>query len=242
MSLEAALRKIAELHFGKYDIAIHERGHHLKPSEVAADVQAASARLKHGPGLTPAAIHVATEAGSGDEQARQLRAVFRLARINAVPLVTVTPGSAEAPFEAEAARLARIVRMAEADGIVVCAETVIGTHTQTPSGAVRLCEAVKGLYLALDPSHFIAGPHQGQCHDEVYPFVRHVRLRDTGRGANQFQVRVGQGEIEYGRIITQLERYHYNLALSVDVRDIPDSPFPMEPEVRKLKYLLESLV
>ena len=25
-------------------------------------------------------------------------------------------------------------------------------------------------------------------------------------------------------------------------RDIPDAPFPMEPEVRKLKYLLESLV
>jgi len=28
----------------------------------------------------------------------------------------------------------------------------------------------------------------------------------------------------------------------VDIRDIPDSPFAMEPEVRKLKYLLESLV
>ena len=30
--------------------------------------------------------------------------------------------------------------------------------------------------------------------------------------------------------------------LTVDIRDIPDCPFPMEPEVRKLKYLLESLV
>jgi hypothetical protein len=28
----------------------------------------------------------------------------------------------------------------------------------------------------------------------------------------------------------------------VDIRDVPDSPFAMEPEIRKLKYLLESLV
>jgi len=28
----------------------------------------------------------------------------------------------------------------------------------------------------------------------------------------------------------------------VDIHDVPDSPIAMEPEVRKLKYLLESLV
>jgi sugar phosphate isomerase/epimerase len=76
----------------------------------------------------------------------------------------------------------------------------------------------------------------------VFPYVRHVHLRDTGRGPNQFQVRVGQGEIEYGRIIAQLCRQHYDRCLTVDIRDIPDAPFAMEPEVRKLKYLLESLV
>ena len=53
---------------------------------------------------------------------------------------------------------------------------------------------------------------------------------------------VGQGEVEYGRIISHLDRYHYDRALTVDIRDLPDSPFPVEPEVRKLKYLLESLV
>jgi sugar phosphate isomerase/epimerase len=67
-------------------------------------------------------------------------------------------------------------------------------------------------------------------------------LRDTGRGLNQFQVRVGQGEIEYGRIIAQLTRLRYDRCLTVDIRDIPDAAFAMEPEVRKLKYLLESLI
>ncbi len=240
--LDVALRKIAELRFGKYDIAIHENGHHLKPSQVAADVMAASAKLKHGPGLMPAAFHAAFEAGSEEEEHRQLRALCRLARINAVPLITVRPAGPDVPLADEAARLGKMVRIAAADGVLICAETLTGTHTETPEGAVKLCESVPGLCLTLDPSHYIAGPHQGKCHDEVFPYVRHVRLRDTGRGPNQFQVKVGQGEVEYGRIIAQLARCRYGLALSVDIRDIPDAPFAMEPEVRKLKYLLESLV
>jgi sugar phosphate isomerase/epimerase len=76
----------------------------------------------------------------------------------------------------------------------------------------------------------------------VYPYVRHVHLRDTGRTPEEFQVRVGQGEIEYGRIVAQLARHHYDRLLSVEITDIPDAPFAMEPEVRKLKYLLESLI
>ena len=46
----------------------------------------------------------------------------------------------------------------------------------------------------------------------------------------------------FGRIVSQLARCRYERALSVDIRDIPDAAFPMAPEVRKLKYLLESLV
>jgi hypothetical protein len=30
--------------------------------------------------------------------------------------------------------------------------------------------------------------------------------------------------------------------LTVDIRDVPDADFAMTPEVRKLKYLLESMV
>jgi hypothetical protein len=48
--------------------------------------------------------------------------------------------------------------------------------------------------------------------------------------------------MEYGRIVAQLARCNYNRLLSVDIRDAPETPFPMQPEVRKLKYLLESLV
>ena len=242
LPLEDALRVIAELEFNKFDVAIHEHGGQLRPSEVAADVGHAAARLRHGPGLSPSAFSVQLDAPSEDETLRQFRAVCRLARISAVPLVTLDPAPLTTPLEDEVKRLTNLVAVGDSEGILVTVSTLIGTHTETPDGAVALCEKVHGLGLTLDPSHYIAGPNQSANHDQVFPFVRHTHLRDTGRGPNQFQVRVGQGEVEYGRIVAQLARHHYDRILSVDIRDIPDAPFAMEPEVRKLKYLLESLV
>ena len=241
-TLEEALCKIAALEFGKFDLALHERGRHLKPSEVADDVNHAAARLRLGPGLVPCAFSVEIEADDDEEYDRQFRAVCRLARVSAVPLVTLAAAPAATGLNAEATRLTRLVKVADAEGILVTIATVTGTMTETPAGAVALCEAVEGLGLTLDPSHFIAGPHQGAPFDAVYPFVRHVWLRDTGRGPGQFQVRVGQGEVEYGRIATQLARFHYDRLLTVSIHDVADASIPMEPEVRKLKFLLESLV
>jgi sugar phosphate isomerase/epimerase len=69
-----------------------------------------------------------------------------------------------------------------------------------------------------------------------------VHFRDTGKGQDQFQVRVGQGAVEYGKILSQLTRYRYDRLLTVAIHDMPDAPFVLEAEVRKLKYLLESLI
>ncbi len=241
LSLEEALRRMAELQFSKFDVALHEHGRHMRPSEVAADVGAAAARLREGPGLSPVAFSVEIEA-AGAEHDRLFKAVCRLARISAVPLLTVRPAALEVPLAAEAKRLKRLVALADADGVLVTVSTLTGTHTEMPDAAVALCEKVPGLGLTLDPSHFTAGPNQGKNFDAVYPFVRHAHLRDTGKGPDQFQVRVGQGEVEYGRIVAQLARHRYNRALTVDIRDVPDAPFAMDAEARKLKYLLESLV
>jgi sugar phosphate isomerase/epimerase len=145
------------------------------------------------------------------------------------------------PGEANPGLLKKLCAVADAEGVMLTVETHAETATGTPAGAIELCRQVPGLGLTLDPSHYT-------CHgtaldyDTLFPLVRHVRLRDTGTSPEQFQVCVGQGEIDYGRIITNLERRQYDRALTVDIRDIPDSPFPVDAEVRKLKYLLESLV
>jgi sugar phosphate isomerase/epimerase len=240
--LERALRIIGELEFSKLDVAIHEQGPHLRPSEVAADVSLAAQRIRIGPSLTPAAFSVEIDAPDAAEYERQLRAVCRLARLSTVSVITMAAATAGSGLDAEVQRLSGLIQLAQAEGIVLTVATRSGTLTENPDTAVELCQRVPGLGLTLDPSHYIAGPHQGKSFDQVYPYVRHVHLRDTGRSPGQFQVRIGQGEIEYGRIVAQLSRYHYDRLLTVDIQDFADAPFAMEPEVRKLKYLLESLV
>jgi sugar phosphate isomerase/epimerase len=241
-SLEETLSILAELRFNKFDVAIHEGGRQLKPSEVAADVGLAANRLRFGPGLTPAAFSVEIDAQSEDEYHRQFKAVCRLARLSTVPLLCVPAAATSCPIDAEVQRLTKLVHLTDAEGLLLTVPTRVGTLTENPDTAVALCERVPNLGLTLDPSHYIAGPHNGGNYDQVFPFVRHVYLRDTGRGPNQFQVRVGQGEVEYGRIIAQLSRQHFDRILTVDIHEVPDAPVAMEQEVRKLKYLLESLV
>jgi sugar phosphate isomerase/epimerase len=241
-SLENALKLIAELEFTKFEAAVHEQGPHLRPSEVLADISEAAHRLRYGPGLTAAAFSVEIQAKSEDDYFKQFKAICRLARISNVPLLTIAAAPVGSSLDAEVQRLAKLTAHADHEGILLTIDTRIGTLTEDPDTAVALCQKVRNLGLALDPSHYLVGPNQGKNYDQVFPFVRHVHLRDTGRGPNQFQVRIGQGEIEYGRIISQLARHGYERLLCVDVRDVADSPIAMEPEVRKLKYLLESLI
>ncbi|MGF1578573.1 MAG: sugar phosphate isomerase/epimerase family protein [Gemmataceae bacterium] len=240
--LDRALRIISELDFSKVDVAIHESGPHLKPSEVAKDVAAAVQRVRIGPSLTPGAYDVEIETDDQEVFAKQLQAICRMARLTTVSTITLTPGPNSRSIGEEAERLKPLVTLATAEGINLTLATLMGTLTETPKKAIALCQAVPGLGLTLDPSHYLVGPHQGHPFENVLPFVKHVHFRDTGRSPDQFQVRVGQGQIEYGRIISQLNRVGYQRVLSVDIRDIPDAPFVMESEVRKLKFLLESLI
>lgn len=241
LGLDDALRTIREMHFTKADLAVHADGPHLTPAEVAAEPARAAQRLKTA-NLPLAAIHLETGPAAPADARQQLRAVARLARVSATPLLTVSAAATGADFDAEVARLREWVKVAAAEGVILTVETHAETVTADPLGAAELCRRVPGLGLTLDPSHYHIGPHGPVDCEPVYEFVRHVRLRDSGTTPELFQVRVGQGEIEYGRIIGRLERFRYDRALTVDVRDVPDSPFPVEPEVRKLKYLLESLV
>ncbi|GHT20356.1 hypothetical protein FACS1894189_9230 [Planctomycetales bacterium] len=48
----------------------------------------------------------------------------------------------------------------------------------------------------------------------------HIRLRDTTE--KQFQVRIGQGIIEFSRLVIQLNKVDYRRALCVDLAHLPD--------------------
>jgi sugar phosphate isomerase/epimerase len=241
--LESALRHIAELEFDKIEVAITETGNHLRPSEAADNPDAAAHRLRHGPSLTPAGL--ALDFGPDLEPdspvlRKRFEAMCRLAKPLTVAVLTIAAAPAGTPFDDEVTRLTGLAAIAMREGLVLAVETHGQTLTADPAAAAELCKAVPGLGLTLDPSHYIQGGYKD--FDAVYPHVQAVHLRDTGKGPGEFQVRVGQGDIEYGRVVSQLERHGYDRALTVSILDGLDSPFDIEVEVRKLKLLLESLL
>ena len=166
------------MQFTKFDAALHEAGPHLRPSEVAADVPAAAERLRCGGGLTPAALSVEIQANN-ENYLRQFKAVCRLARVSAVPLITTAAAPAGSSIEAEVKRSTRLTGMAGSEGVQLAVATCIGTLTEDPDVAVDLCERVPDLGVTLDPSHYLAGPYSAKSYDGLFPYVRHVQLRDT---------------------------------------------------------------
>ena len=240
--LESALRHIAELEFDKIDLAIVEDSPHLTPSEAAENPEATLHRVRYGPSLTPASLGLDFGAVDPKTYRKRFDAMCRLAKPLTVAVLTIPAAPLGTPFEDEVARLRDLSEYAGREGLVLSVETHSETLTADPAVAVALCKSVTGLGLTLDPSHYIYGPHQNGPFDEVYPYVQNVHFRDTGKKPGEFQVRVGQGEVEYGRVVSQLERYGYNRALTVAIRDDIDNPFDVEVEVRKLKLLLESLL
>jgi sugar phosphate isomerase/epimerase len=173
---------------------------------------------------------------------KRFEAMCRLAKPLTVAVLTIAAGPLGTGFDDEVKRLTTLASYAMREGLVLALETHSRTLTADPAVAVALCQAVPGLGLTLDPSHYIQGPHRGCDFDVVYPYVQNVHLRDTGKGPGEFQVRIGQGEVEYGRIVNMLERHGYDRGLTVSLFDSHESGFDNEVEVRKLKLLLESLL
>jgi sugar phosphate isomerase/epimerase len=242
--LEKALRQIAELEFDKFELAIVEGGQHLRPSQVGDDPEAALAGLRRGPSLTPSSIHL--DFGPVDWSDPLLRRRFetlcRFAKALSVAVITMHSAPLGTALEQETRRLSDLMAIASRDGLVLALLTHSETLTGDPQLALRLCRTVPGLALTLDPSHYIQSSHKESEFDILYPYVQNTHLRDTGKHPGEFQVRVGQGQIEYARVVTQLQRYGYNRALTIAIIDRPDNPFEREVELRKLKLLLETLI
>lgn len=237
LSLSAALKRLTDLEYTYVEILVHESGGHIKPSEVLADRERAIQVCRQTHRMTPIAYSIDLDAPE-PLYYQQFAACCKLAKATKVVTLTVRSAELGTPFNAEVERLRELAAIAAAEGVVVGLLTEAGRMTQDPDTAVVLCDAVKGLGITLDPSHYICGPHAGGNYEQVLKHVVHVRLRDTSK--DKFQVRIGQGEVEYGRLVTQLNKFHYNRALCVDMPAMPDVDH--NAEMRKMRLLLESLL
>lgn len=232
-----AIEKLNDLEFSTAEIALHEGGLQLKPSQVADNLEQAIAACRDTHRLDLSGYSVEISA-TGEEHYRQFEAICRLAKATKVVAITVPSAELGTPFNEEVEHLRRLVSLATVEGTLVSMRTQIGSLTEDPDTCVVLCDNVKGLGLTLDPSVYICGPHAGRNYDKLFKYVYNVHLRDTSKKA--FQVRVGQGELEYSRLMTQLRLVHYRRALTVKMAALPE--LEHSSELRKLRLLLESLL
>lgn len=233
---------LAELDISRFEVVVHDHGQHLTPITACGDPARVSSCLKQRPGILPAVFFFREARNDLEKEKGEIGGLAALARHCQVPLITVLPSPSPEIGAREVDRLTQLAGVASKEGIELAVSTQGGTWASNPESLATACKAIKNLSVTLDPTHFPIldlGPEEL---DQILDRVAHVHLRDSGKGPSQFQTRVGKGQLEHGRIINMLERANYQRMLSIDIHDIPDSPFPVLPEVRKMKFLLESLL
>ncbi len=236
MELEEAIEVLIDLDFTAVEIAIHESGT-IKPSEILKDPDRAVQMLRHTHRLDISAYSLELES-TGDQHYQDFEQFCRIAKTTKVVNITVPSGEHGTPFNEEVERLQKLVSIGESEGIRVSVRSQMGCLSDDPDTLMVLCNNVDGLGIALDPSVYICGNSKGKSLDKILKFVCNVLLRDSRPDA--FQVSVGQGEIDYGKIVTQLERDKYDRALTVHMQ--PMEGLDHRVEMRKIRRLLETLM
>ncbi len=237
LPLVEAIERLNDLEFTSVEITVHEDGNQLKPSQVLADLSAAVDLCRHTHRLEVVAYDVIQQAHSPDYY-DQFRAICELAKKTKVVTITVSASPLGTPFNEEVDRLRYLSSLAQLHGARISLRSQIGTLSEDPDTVVVLCNNVQGLGVTLDPSHYLCGPHGLRHMDKLYKYVCHVHLRDSTK--DKLQVRVGQGQIEYGKLINNLRRVDYTRALSIDIREMDG--VDQNSELRKTRLLLETLL
>ncbi len=236
LPLSEAMERLSELEFTAVELDVHEEGGHLRPGLVAADPDAAIAQCSDLQRLRPVAVSFSSP--ETPELYDRFEASCRLAKALGVVTMVVDSSELGTPFNGEIERLRQFVKIANGFGSLVGVKTASGRMTQDAETTASLCRNVPGLGVTLDPSHFIYGHKKPASWEPILKYVCHVHLRDTKPDA--FQVRIGQGNIEYGKLVTQLQRFNYNRALCAHMPPIEAASQP--GELRKMRLLLESLL
>lgn len=229
-----AIEVLSDLGFTSVELALHETGG-LKPSELIGDMDRAVQLLRHTHRLDISGYSVQL-ASTGEQQYEDFLSLCRLAKTTKVVNIIVPSSEHGTPFNEEVEHLKRLVQIGESEGIRVSVRSQLGCLSDDPDTLMVLCNNVDGLGISLDPSVYLCGGGKEKNIEKILKFVCNVYLRDSRPDA--FQVSIGQGEIDYAKLITQLEREGYDRALTVHM--VPMDDLDHRVELRKLRRLLES--
>ncbi len=234
---DEAIEKLVDLEFSAIEMVISEDGDQLKPSTIMNDFEGAIALVNSTRRLDVIGFGIEMSVES-PEYMDTFTQICKLAKATKVITLTVPSGQHGTPFNEEVERFKEMVKIAEAHGVRVGMRSKTDHLSGDPDTVSVICGHVKGLGLAIDPSHYIYQRETPADYDDLLKYVTNVYLRDSTK--EQLQVRVGQGIVDYGKLINQLSKLKYNRALVID------SPVQEDVdhmgEMRKLRLLLESLL
>ena len=236
MELSEAIQNLEDLEFTGIEIALRESDH-VKPSEMIADPDRAIQLLRHTHRMDISAFYLELSS-TGNQLYDDFHAFCRISKTAKVANISVPSSELGTPFNEEVEHLQKLVEVGESEGVRVSVQSQLGCLSEDPDTLMVFCNNVDGLGISLDPSVYIAGPANGKSLDKILKYVCNVHLRDTKPDA--FQVSVGQGEVDYDKIVTQLERDKYDRSLTVHMP--PMEGLDHRVELRKIRRLLESLM
>ena len=238
LNLQDTLERLADLEYSAVEIVVGENGQ-LRPSELTEKFDSVIQICRSTRRIAPISFLYQVDPDPGDEKYfEHFTTLCHLAKALKVVSISVLPASLGTPYNVEVKRLQRLVHAGNREGIHVGLMTLNDTLTENPETVGSFCKAVPGLTVTLDPTHYIYGCPKPKDYDPILDYVSHVRLRDSTKDV--YQVQIGQGVIEYGRLVIQLGLSEYKRALCVDLGILPN----IDPiaELRKMRLLLESLL
>jgi sugar phosphate isomerase/epimerase len=237
LDIQNALKKLSDLEYSASEIVIGNQTSDLKPEWLAKDIEQCARLALCCRAIRPAAFFFDVPP---DDPAyfEKFELCCRLARSVRVVVIAVRSAPLGSPFNEEVERLRKLCSMALRDGLIIGLITEQGTIAQSCDSIKSLCKNVDHLAVTLDPSCFIYGTEKIVDFDILLEHICHIRLRDTT--PKQFQVQIGQGVLEYNRLVIGLSRVRYRGAFCADIPPLPD--LDQEVELRKMRLLLESLL
>jgi sugar phosphate isomerase/epimerase len=228
LSFEDSARVIALMGIPKLDVGAHQGGPHIQPAEVEESPRAVAERIRRavgeaglgvsdffatfGDGFRDRPVNSLNPA-EREANLRRFRAIVQVSKSIGAKGITILPGvvwdelGPEESFEIAVRQLRQLLPVAHDAGLRLSVEAHLESVVEPPDRALALMEAVPGLQLTLDYSHFIANGYQPE---DVHPLVKHAghfHARQARRGFLQTGHR--DGTLDFADIVPRLHAAGY---------------------------------
>lgn len=228
LSFANAAKVIALLGIPNLDVGAHEGGCHIQPSQVEASPAAAIESIRQATGDAGVGVsdffptfgegfrgRPVNTLSSSEREAnrRRFQAIVEVSKAIGAKGITLLPGviweevGPERSFAQSIEGLRLLVPIAHDAGLRLSVECHLESVAESPEKALELIDAVPGLKLTLDYSHFVAQGYRPEDVHLLVPHAGHFHARQARDGFLQSSRR--DGTLNFPDIVRRLKSSGY---------------------------------